>query len=147
MTLAQFSDNLSDLEKCLPDIIDMALNAGIDELDSKMTNRIFNGNEDINGKSFGKYKSEAYKELRQSLGKSIVVKDLQFNKDLLISFFKDYANKLIRFNNDLNTNKGRGQEHQMKTRIFEGSESEIEDAFSVMEEVFIEEINNCLGVK
>ena len=57
MTPEEFANKLKTLGDKIPEIVTIAISAGIDEVDAHISNRVFNANEDINGNPFGKYKN------------------------------------------------------------------------------------------
>lgn len=141
MTPEEFANKLKALGTKLPEIVTIAISAGIDEIDAHISNRIFNANEDVDGNSFGKYKSEAYKKFRKSLGRDIGQKDLQLFGNLKKSFKKNYPKRQLEFNSLKYAEIAEGQEKQTNKKIFEASEEEATKALQVIEEVFIEQIN------
>lgn len=145
MTLADFGNNLNSFADNIKIFANEAINAGIDEAENQIQTRIFNDNLDINGKSFGKYRSKEYKALRLSLGRQIAVKDLQFTGNLFQEgIIKDYDSKQLLFKSELDIEKARTQERQLKTKIFELSEEEVDIVVEVIDEVFIELFNENL---
>ena len=75
MEIKEFSDRFKSLDNIVQ-LANNAMVAGLYEIKAQMLSRIFNENIDINGVSFGTYKSEAYKQYRQSLGRQVSAKDL-----------------------------------------------------------------------
>lgn len=141
MTPDEFANKLKTLGDKIPEIVTIAISAGIDEVDAHISNRVFNANEDINGNPFGKYKSEAYKKFRKSLGRDIGQKDLQLFGNLKKSFQKNYPKHQLEFNTLKFAEIAEGQEKQMKKQIFEASTEEKSIALQVIEDVFYEQIN------
>ena len=141
MTPEEFANKLKTLGDKIPEIVTIAISAGIDEIDAHISNRIFNTNEDVDGNSFGKYKSEAYKKFRKSLGRDIGQKDLQLFGNLKKSFQKNYPKHQLEFNTLKFAEIAEGQEKQMKKQIFEASIEEKSIALQVIEDVFYEQIN------
>ncbi|GEM_PF-3240136 len=144
MTPEEFAEKLRALGSKLPEVVDVAISAGINEIDAHISNRIFNQNEDVNGNSFGKYKSEAYKKLRKKLGRNIAQKDLQLLGNLKNSFNKNYKEHQLEFKTVKFAEIAEGQEKQMSKSIFEASVDEKNNALQVIEEVFIEQINELV---
>lgn len=140
MEASEFAERLRKFQTTAEEIIDIALDAGIDQLDADLTNRVFNENVDINGQPFGKYKSESYKAFRLSLGKQIASKDFQVFGNLKKSIRKNYKENQLEFNSTLQADKGRGQEEQLKTQIFEASDEEVTRSIWAIEEEYEQRI-------
>jgi hypothetical protein len=144
MESKEFGAALSQLNQVMPDIINRALFLGAEVASGKVQNRIFSQLEDIDGNSFGSYKSEAYKKYRASLGRQVSEKDLQLfgnaaQRTGLIGSFKvvDPATCIMEDKPDkdgvLPSTKARGQEKQLGKRIFEISEKEIDEVTVIIE--------------
>lgn len=140
MTIGEYIATLKNLEAKLQPFVDIAIDVGGDELEANLKNRVFNANEDISGKGFGGY-SESYKAYRLSLGKDVSTKNLQLTDKMRLGIFFDTKEKELRFKDQEDANKGRGNEVYLKQVIFDASESEIKKTISVIEEEF----NNLIG--
>lgn len=132
------AENFRELSNKIPEVLDGAIDAALDELEAQIKNRIFTKNEDVDGNKFGKYKSEAYKKFRKSIGRDINNKDLQVNLNLRRSIVKDLPNKSIIFNQNRYALIGEGQERQMRKKIFEADEVELKLALEVIEDFLTE---------
>ncbi len=136
MEASEFANNLRKLGTTAEEIVFISLDAGIDQLDADLTNRVFNDNVDIYGQPFGKYKSEAYKLFRLRLGRQIANKDFQLFGNLKKSINKNYKEKQLEFNSQLQADKGRGQEDQLNALIFEASDEEVTRSVQAIEEEY-----------
>lgn len=136
MEATEFADKLNRLGTSMAEIIDISVDAGIDQLDADLTERVFNENADIFGQTFGKYKSEAYKALRLKLGRQIANKDFQLFGNLKKSIFRNYDKKQLEFNSQLQAEKGRGQEDQLNAKIFEASDEEVKRSLAAIEDEY-----------
>ena len=140
----EYIAKLKKLDESLQPFVEISIDAGGDELEANLKNRVFNENVDINGKGFGGY-SEIYKAYRLSLGKDISKKNLQLTDKMRFGIHFDKETKELRFKDQEDANKGRGNEMQLKQVIFDASESEIEKTISVVEETFNELTNGILN--
>lgn len=144
-TPGEFSRLLKQLGNKVPEILDTAIDAGLYELDAQIQQRIFNENEDINGGSFGRYKSKAYEKYRKKLGRDISKKDLQVFGNLKKSITKNYKENQLEFNAQKYALIADGQEKQMSNRIFEASQKEEEVTLKAINEVWSEEVNKLFN--
>lgn len=140
MTPAEYADKLRIAKTSIPEIIDVSLDAGIDQLNADLSQRIFNENTDINGKSFGKYKSAAYKKFRLTSGRQIAEKDFQLFENLKKSIKSNYKDNQLEFNSNAQAEKGRGQEKQLNALIFEASNEEVERSIKAIEEEYYKRV-------
>ena len=104
-----------------------------------MVTRIFAKNLDVNGVSLGGY-SKAYSSYRKSLGLQSEIKDLQLTGSLIrsIEIASTDNGEAIIVNNSIDFDKVLNQELQLKTKIFELNKTEIDNAFKVGDEYFVE---------
>ena len=143
-TIDEYIAKLRKLENSLQPFVDIAIDVGGEELETNLKNRVFNANEDIKGKGFGGY-SENYKAYRLNLGKDVSKKNLQLTDKMRFGIKFDTEKKELRFKDQEDANKGRGNEDYLKQKIFDASESEIKKTISVIEEEFTDLTNGILN--
>ena len=132
----ELSERFNDLVSKLPEAVDLAIDAGLHELDAEFANRVWNQNEDVNGKKFGKYRSKAYADYREKNGRQILEKDLQLIGSLRNSVEIDFLKKALVFNQEKFALIADGQEKQMSTVIFEASKIETEKVIEAIDAEF-----------
>jgi hypothetical protein len=160
-----FITDLKTYKKNVLDVRERAEIAALKELEEKMKVRIFDKSKGTDLQDFGTYRSQAYKALRESKGRQIGTKDLQFSGEFKKSMTvgKNQGRNVLGFTNDPNDKiKDRsatireGQEKGSKTRygvpvkqigfdIFTPNEFEIDEAFQRFVEVIdlkLAELNN-----
>lgn len=133
---SELSGKFNDLASKLPEAVESAIDAGLVELDAQFSNRVWNQNEDINSKKFGKYKSTAYENYRKSLGRQVTDKDLQLFGGLRRSITIDYSEKALIFTDEKSVLIADGQERQMSNIIFEASKNEVDLVLDVIDSEF-----------
>ena len=134
---------LDILEQNIDEIVIESLDAGAYKARQLLTERVFIENKTIDGTSFGEYKSEAYKEYRQSLGYQVVKKSLQLTQNLLKSIVQ--KDNTVVFNDTISEEKAGWQEdskYQINKPIFDLSEDERIDCLRVIDETFTKQIED-----
>jgi len=148
-TIAEYITELKKLDESLQPFVEISIDAGGDELEANLKNRVFNENVDVNGKGFGVY-SPGYKAYRLSVGRDASRKNLQLTDKMRFGIHFDKQTKELRFRDEEDAIKGRSNElYLIKVKgnsfIFDASESEVEKTISVVEEIFNELTNGILN--
>lgn len=131
-TIDQIAEQIDEIAA---DTIFLIANTGATD----MLVRIFERNQDVNGKSLGGY-SKPYADYRKSLGLQTEIKDLQLTGSLIrsIEIASTDNGEAIIVNNSFDFDKVLWQEQQLKVPIFELNQTEIDNAFKVGDEYFVE---------
>jgi len=168
VTLAEFNIKLESISAKIPAIVQTSLEGGTERLYAEMANRIFNEHLTSGGASFGTYESEAYAELRKSVGRQGTVKDLEVYGNLRKSMGVNLEKRAVIVDTGIKvksipTKKEKkvrladpwlvmqGQQEQIVgkqfTGIFDASEKEVNTAMEVVSsiwaELITEEINKA----
>lgn len=165
MTPEEFSVKMQAIAYKIPAIIQASLEQGVNTVYAEMNNRIFNKHQTITGSSFGGYESDAYAQLRASIGRQSGTKDLQVYGNLQNSIGVNYEKRAIVMDNSIKiksipTKKGKirsadpfdvanGQELQIVGTpgrgIFEASQDEVKQAIKSISYTFTKLMQEAIG--